>query len=74
MFDLQNQSQLDISRVTPVRSNYFNSSLNPEEKSLNVSRFVSPALKLGRVKSWKFTYQSPPRIENLPDEKPLAFR
>lgn len=62
MLDFQNQSQLDISRVTPVRSNYFNTQINPEEKSLNLSRFVSPALRLGRVKSWKFTYQSPTRV------------
>lgn len=74
MFDFQNPSQLDISRVTPIRTNYFNTQLNPEEKSLNISRFVSPALRLGRVRSWKFTYQSPTRVENLDDDKPLAFK
>jgi hypothetical protein len=55
------------------RTNFIIGSFNPEESLLSASRLNSPTLKLGRVRSWKFIYKSPPRIEQPKSEAQLAF-
>jgi hypothetical protein len=64
---------LQNSAVTEVRRNNSESSMNPEQPSLSSSRFNSPSLKLGRIRSWKFIYKSPTRVEQGNTEGPLAF-
>lgn len=58
---------------TTVRRNSLTGPFNPEESFLSASRLKSPALKLGRVRSWKFIYRSPPRIEQINNQGPLTF-
>lgn len=38
------------------------------------SRFSSPTLKIGNIKSWRFIYQSPSRVERRIIVEPLTFR
>jgi hypothetical protein len=56
-----------------VRRNSLTGSFNPEENFLSASRLKSPVLKLGRVRSWKFVYRSPPRIEQVNNQGLLKF-
>ncbi len=61
MSETHSSTLLDTSSILSIRKNYNMFDSKIMENSLAASRFVSPSLRMTKIKSVQFTYKSPSR-------------